>query len=96
MLLVSILLSSLFSKYLGSVGALISILISLWSIYLVTLRLQDMNLSKWCAILVLLLLPLGLLFCAVVPGTKGVNKYGKVPHRNFDLSIIPGIKGKLG
>jgi len=92
--LVSLLLSFVFSRYVGVVGGLLSVLVSLWIIYLITLRLQDVGLSKWLAILVVLVLPLGLLFCALMPGINGSSTYGHKPMHNFDLGVFPGIKNK--
>lgn len=66
----------------------ISILIALWSIYIITLRLQDINQSKWWAILVLVLLPFGLLLLLLVPGSRGNNTYGPRPQQEFDSRIF--------
>lgn len=68
--------------------SLISILIALWSIYIITLRLQDINQSKWWAILVLLLLPFGLLLLLIIPGSRDRNTYGPKPHQEFDWHIF--------
>lgn len=73
---------TLIALKLGGLAGLVGLIIIVPNIALTVRRLHDANLSGWWCLLCLLPCHIGLVIQGVIgllPGTKGPNKYGKLP-----------------